>query len=316
PGVVKEGVIQDKESLANIIKMACNTVKGKKLGTKYVIVSLPEEKSFSQLIQMPKMTEEELRLALPFEAENYIPLAIDKSYLDFQIIDAHKKDSKHLGLLVNVMPKSIIDSYVLSFKNAGLIPCVLEVESQAIARALLKNEKTASSVILIDLGYDSTGFIIFSDGSIRFTCSIPISSQQLTNAISDSLGINLHDAEILKVKHGLDKKHHSIDKIIEPILLDLASQIKKYIDFYHGHSNHEYFPYDGKIEKIILSGGGANLKNISDFLSEELKIKVELGNPFSNIIQPKKKFFPPENILSFTAALGLALRGASEQIDN
>ena len=63
PGIVKEGVIQDVAALAKIIKFAYNTVKGKKLNTKYVAVSLPEEKSFSQVIQMPKMTTEELRSA-------------------------------------------------------------------------------------------------------------------------------------------------------------------------------------------------------------------------------------------------------------
>ena len=316
-GVVKEGIIQDKETLANIIKTACITVKGKKLGTKYVVVSLPEEKSFSQLIQMPKMTEEELKLALPIEAENYIPLAIDKAYLDFQVVNFHKDDdSKHLDLLINAMPKSIVDSYVSCCKEAGLIPCVFEVESQAIARVLLKTGENIPSVMLIDLGYDNTSFIIFSGNSIRFTSSIPISSQQLTHAISDSSGINLHKAEALKVKYGLDKKYRSIDKAIEPILHDLAKQIKKYIDFYHGHAFHENSLSNGKIEKIILSGGGANFKNISDFLSKELKISVELGNPFTNIIVPKNSNFAHENILSCTTALGLALRVANEQLDN
>ncbi len=317
-GVIKEGVIQDQETLANIIKMACSTVKGKKLGTKYVIVSLPEEKSFSQLIQMPKMTEEELKLALPFEAENYIPLAINKSYLDFQVINSSKKNSKSLDLLVNVMSRTIIDSYVLCLKKAGLMPCILEVEPQAIVRALLKNGENNLPIILIDLGRDSTTFIIFYDNYIRFTCSIPIYSQQLTNAISDSLGINLHEAETLKIKYGLkkrEKEHYNISKIIEPVLHDLVIQIKKYIDFYYGHATHEYSPHDGKIEKIILSGGGASLKNLPDFLSKELEIPVELGNPFINIILPKNNNFPKEDILSFTTVLGLALRGSNEQLD-
>src|SRR6185369_12211999 len=59
-GIVKEGVIQDQDVLAEAIQFACSTVKGKKLGTNYVIASLPEEKSFSQVMQMPTMTREEL----------------------------------------------------------------------------------------------------------------------------------------------------------------------------------------------------------------------------------------------------------------
>ena len=208
-GIVKEGVIQDKDALVKIIKLACSTVKGKKLDTKYIIASLPEEKSFSQVIQMPKMTYEELESAVPFEAENYIPLAIDKVYLDFQIIDnsnSKHNNQNHLDLLINVMPKHIVDAYVSCFKNAGLIPSILEVESQAIVKALLKNNKESTSCIFIDFGQTKTSLIIFSGNSIRFTSSIPISSQQLTDAISRGLGISYQDAENLKVKHGLVTK--------------------------------------------------------------------------------------------------------------
>ena len=59
--VVKKGEIKNQSVLTNIIKEACASVQGKRLDTKYVIASLPEEKSFSQVIQMPKMTEKELR---------------------------------------------------------------------------------------------------------------------------------------------------------------------------------------------------------------------------------------------------------------
>ena len=168
-GIVKEGVIQDREALARIIKSATSTVVGEKLNTKYVIISLPEEKSFSQVIRMPNMTDEELVSAVPFEAENYIPLTIDKVYLDFQTINPHKNGLDHLDLLINVMPKPIVDSYVSSFKIAGLVPCILEIESHAIVRALVKNQENTLPTIFIDFGQTKTSFIIFYGNYIRFT---------------------------------------------------------------------------------------------------------------------------------------------------
>ena len=339
PGVVKEGVIQDQEALIKAIKIACSTVKGEKLNTKYVAASLPEEKSFSQIIQTPNMTDEELKSAVPFEAENYIPLPIDKVYLDFQIINPHHfpnldeyvpqslsqadlGDKNHLDLLINVIPTSIADSYVYCFKAAGLVPCILEVESQSIARALIKNGEAPSPLLLIDLGVANTSFVIFSGNSIRFTSSILMSSKDITNAIADNLGFSLDKAEELKVEYGLVKegdKKYNIARTIKPILINLVSQIKKYVSFYHGHASHEYLLSDEgpgkKIEKIILCGGGANLKGISDFLRDELKIPIEIGNPFTNIVGQSKtscQIIPQQKILSFTTALGLALRGVSE----
>jgi len=241
-------------------------------------------------------------------------------YLDFQIIDnsnSKHNNQNHLDLLINVMPKHIVDAYVSCFKNAGLIPSILEVESQAIVKALLKNSKESTGCIFIDFGQTKTSLIIFSGNSIRFTSSIPISSQQLTDAISSGLGISSKDAEDLKTKHGLvakkDEKTENIADLMNPILCDLVDQIKKYLNFYHGHVSHEFSPSEGKIEKVILCGGGANLKMLPDFLFKKLNIHIELGNPFLNILPQKKsddKIITNDKISSFTTALGLGLRGS------
>ena len=320
PGIVKEGIILDKSALVKAITSACLSVKGQKLQTKYAVVSLPEEKSFSRVIQMPKMAKEDLVSAVPFEAENYIPIAIDKVYLDFQEIESSKHHGGHCDLLINVLPKSIIDPYVYCFKQAGLVPLALEVESQSIARALLKNGSSDSPLIILDLGQDSTGFSIFSGNSIRFTCSLPGFSRQLTQAISDKLGVGFSRAEDLKVKYGLSQKagnKYNIEKIIQPMLRELIVQIKKYIEFYQSHSSFEYFSSDTKIEKMILCGGGANLKNLPDFLSKNLGMSVEIGNPFINNIYQKKSAVRISNqdALSLATALGLALRGASGEFE-
>lgn len=314
PGIIEEGVIKNEEALIKIIKTACANVKGKKLNTKYVIASLPEEKSFLQVIQMPKMKEKELMSAVPFQAENYIPLPINDVYLDFQTISPVKNYLSYLDVLIVAIPKKIVDSYVSCFKKAGLIPFVLEVESEAIVRALIKKEVSASPLILINFGKNNTDFIIFSDYSIRFTCSIPISSQQLTTAISEDLKIDLNKAEKLKI-NGDSKK---ILQAMTPLLNDLTAQIQKYLNFYHDHSSGERLLPDGKIEKILLCGGGANLKGLPEFFSKNLGIPTELGNPWINFLLKRKQ---PDNainknILSFTTAIGLALRGMDDKENN
>ena len=321
PGIIKEGVILDMKALVRHIKSVCNSVKGEQLNTKHVAMSLPEERSFSQVIQMPKMTEVELKTAVPFEAENYIPLPIENVYLDFQRIEAHSEelDVNHLDLLINVMPKNIVDSYITSAKDAGLVPCIMEVESQAIVTALIKDKKNLPPTIFIDLGQDNTSFIIFSGGSIRFTSSLSVYSAQFTQAISEKLSITSSEAEKLKIKCGLvpgEEKKYDVKQCLDPVLYNLVNEIKKYINFYKGHVGHEYFYSDKKIEKIILSGGGAYLKGLPKFLNEQLLVPVEFGNPFINVQIPKNSNvrINSEKALSFTTAIGLALRGAKNQI--
>lgn len=115
-----------------------------------------------------------------------------------------------------------------------------------------------------------------------------------------------------------------------PVLTDLIKQTKEHLSFYRTHSFHENLslpkkgetrPQSGRlngkgVEKILLCGGGANLKGFTDFLSQELKIPVEIGSPWINILaksQKKAPQFSQEKSLSYTTALGLALRGIKER---
>lgn len=282
PGIVENGEIKNQESLIAAIKGALYSVKREKIGTKYLVASLPEEKSFLQVIQMPLMTDAELKSAVFFEAENYIPMPIDQVYLDFQIISPLKENLNHLDVLIVAMPKTIVDSYVLCFKKAGLVPIALEVESQAVARVLVKNQTSDSPLVLVDIGEDNIGFTVFAGRSVHFTSSILLSLKELKNALRMQTASTAFD--------------------------QMSEEIEKYLSFYQEHASHEHLPPNAGPAKIVLSGEGADLKGLQNFLSKKLNIAVELGNPKVNI-QSKEPWPQFKNSLCFSATLGLALRG-------
>jgi type IV pilus assembly protein PilM len=315
PGMIESGEVKNEEKLAGIIKEITKRVK-----TKYVVASLPEEKAFLQVIKMPLMSEEDLKSAILFEAENYIPLPVNEVYLDCEIVSSVHAASKNLDVLLAAIPKRVVDPYLRVLKKAGLKPIAFEIESLSIARALIKDQKTTQPVLIIDLGATRSSFVIFSGNSVRFTCSIPISGIHFTELIAKNLKVGFEKAEKLKIIHGLreglriklgekttlEKVKGKIFEALIPGLVDLVQQIKKYLDFYQAHA-YLAGPEGKKIQKIILCGGGANLKGLDEFLELELKIPVEIGNPWINVGEVKN--FPKENSLSFTTAIGLALRG-------
>ena len=322
PGIIEEGEIKNETALVEIIKEGLNKVKGERLKTRNVVISLPEKKAFLQVIQMPKMKKEELKTAVLFEAENYIPLPVEKVYLDFQLVAPVHNHLDHFDVLIAAFPKKIVDSYLSCLKKAGLLPQILEVESQSVSRALIKNGISPFPLFMVDFGRSGTSFIIFSGYSLRFTSSISTSSQKLTKAISRTFGVDLAGAEKLKLKYGLRSsketiKNKKISEAITPVLINLVEQIKKYISYYHTHNGHEHLSPDGEgIKKILLCGRGANLIGLTDFISSGLGIPVELGNPWVNILpEPLKEVpeLPFEESLGYTAALGLALRGIKKE---
>jgi type IV pilus assembly protein PilM len=321
-GIIKDGEIKNPEEFIKIIKESILKVEGDKLRTKYVICSLPEEKSFLKIIQMPKMREDDLKMAVRYEAENHIPLPLNEVYLDSQVIIPLKNHLDHTDVLIVAFPKSIVDSYVYCLKEAGLQPVVMELESTAIVRSLVEKEFSPFPLFLIDIGIDKTSFIIFSGRSLRFTSSISISSDTFTEAIAKNLKIDKEEAEKMKLKYVLENKSLKNKKIFEsltPILTDLSEQIEKCLFFYKTHGSHEHLNVESQgVEKIILCGGGANINGLPVFLSEKLGCPVELGNPWINILsktQKESSLISYKNSLKYTTAIGLALRGFKEKYD-
>lgn len=325
PGIIEGGEIKDEAALSETIKKALAQVKGDKLKTKYVVASLPEEKAFLQVIQMPPMEEAEMKKAVYFEAENYIPLPIEKVYLDAQIVKPVSGNLDHIDVLIVALPQKTVDSYLTSFQKSGLKPLVFEMESQAVARSLVKGEKSLEPLLLIDLGATRASFVIFSGHSLRFTTSLPFSSQKFTENIAKNFKISLKEAEALKKKHGIEEgKGKEIFDILKPDLTNFVDKIKTYLNYYQTHFSHEHIlpalggearqgrPDSRAVQKIIFCGGASNLKGLDNFLSQELQLQIITGNPWSNILpNPLKEVpeLPYQESLKYATALGLALRG-------
>lgn len=319
PGIIEEGELKDENRFTGILKKTLSEVKGKKLETRYVVASLPEQKAFLQVIQLPKMKEEELKKAVYFEAENYVPLPIEEVELDCQFVQPLHDHLDHSDVLIAALPRKVIIPYVRCLKDVGLQPLALEITPLSLARALVKDEKAAVPLLLIDFGAAETSLLIFSGYNVRFSSSIPISSLTITENIAKTLKIDFKEAEDLKLKYGLEGTGGPEAKLVFeasiPVLTDLVEQIQKYIDYYHSHRSHEHLPPDGQlIGKALLCGGGAKLKGLLDLLSKELKFPIELANSWVNISpSPQKSVVPlsTEESLAFAAAFGAALRGVS-----
>ena len=311
PGIIEAGEVKDERALAEIIKKSLKEIKGEKIKTKYVISSLPEEKSFLDIIQIPSTKEGEIESAVRFEAENHIPVSLDEVYFGFEKIQSTLSQKNQQEVLIAATPKKIVNSYLKTLKDAGLKPKAFEVECIAIIRALIKKRAPSRPLLIIDFGGTRTTFIIFSGKSLRFTSTIPISSQNLTESIAKNLKIDLKKAEKLKKKEGLEGKKE-VSKAMLPILTDLVQQIKSHLEYYHSHTPKNQVLTNGKkMEKILLCGEAANLKGLVDFLSSTLHVEVALGNPWVNILKKSLKEVPGlsfEKSLGYTTALGLALR--------
>ena len=305
-GLMQDGEIHSEAKLARAIRDGLGALKNGPPRSPYVACSLPEQKTFLRIVQLPRMKREEVQEAIQWEIEANIPLALTDVYFDWQIISPLHKSVRHFDILVSAAPRDLVDSYTKLLLRAGLKPFSLEPESVALARCVIKNGVSQKPVLIVDLGRTRTSFIIYVGQGIRFSSSVQISGDLITENIARDLKINRKEAEDLKQKVGFSRDNEKVFEAIVPALTDLKQQIVKYVAFYADHAGHIH---DGafKLDTILLSGGGAHLKGVGEYLTSSLKAQATIADPFANIHSPESEGGPKEKFISYTTAIGLAL---------
>lgn len=311
--VFNEGELKDSAALTNALSVLLTKPKIGYFNTTYITACLPETKTFIKMIDIPPMSDSEMKQAVKWEAEHHIPIPIDDTYWDWQKIGNNNSNSR-LPVLLAVVPKNIVDSYTKAIMDAKLIPLALEVEAVPIIRSLhhsSNKENEAAATMVIDIGATRTSLIVIDLNTIQFTVSLPISGRDVTDTIANSLKLTEEQAEKAKIICGLDPKkcHGAMGEILHQMMDDLINRINESISFYR-----EHFPKGNKIGEIILCGGGSNFKQIDKYLSDNLKLAVTRGNPWLNL-DPNRCPLKPAEAVTYATAIGLALRSSLNSED-
>ena len=178
----------------------------------------------------------------------------------------------------------------------------METEVFSLARALIKYHDKRSVLCLIDCGQKTTTINVFSQNILKSSHSVDISNEELTQALADELKIDLHKAEVIKKMYGL-LKDENVRKILTPQIDILIKETREVFNQY-------FLEEKEKVEKIIMAGGVAHLPGLKEYFVEQIKLPIEVANPFVDIsyspgLDVVLKKIGPE----FTIAVGAALRG-------
>ncbi|PIP28466.1 MAG: hypothetical protein COX29_01040 [Candidatus Moranbacteria bacterium CG23_combo_of_CG06-09_8_20_14_all_35_22] len=305
-GCIENGKIINREKVIEIIKNLFATARPEKINTKKVICSLPESKVFLHAVTIPKMSEEEAMEAVKWEIEASIPLSVDQVYYDWQFLE--EKEGKQ-NVLTAATVKEFVDEMCAMLEESGLEVYGLEMESIALARSLVvKISQPEEVFLLVDIGATKTSFTISERNIPYFTSSIPFSSSSITEEIASRLALQKEEAQNLKITQGIENSSgsNSILNAISPLLENVSVEIEKTIDFYQSMSKNNI-----KKVKIILTGGGANLKGLLEYLKPKLSYEIVLGDAWINLNFGKKiPSIKQADLNRYAVSVGLAMRGA------
>lgn len=168
PGIIQAGYVQDQEKFKEILKDLARRHK-----VALVHATLPEERVYLFTAVIDKIPEEGIRDAVAFILEENVPLQLGNAVFDFDVVG--EPEPNKLKVVVSVISKRVVDFYTQVLREAGIAPVSFDVESQAIARAVIPmGEKNAQ--LIINLSERKTGFYVVEDKVVQFSTTLPLAN--------------------------------------------------------------------------------------------------------------------------------------------
>jgi type IV pilus assembly protein PilM len=273
--------------------------------TKSASASLPPFSVFTTVVDFPQMEPKEVEKAMVYQAKQYIPLPLSEVALDWMKVAEYEDEGGfvHQKILLISVPKEQIERYQRMFKAAGLTLRALEVESLSLAR-IFGGDPTPTMVV--DIGSQSTNVAFLERGGLVWGVQSDFASASLTQALATSLSINPQRAEELKKERGIvgTGPNYELSTIMVPILDAIISEVKK-AQFVYA----QQFPKALPVERLILSGGGANLLGAEKYFEREFGMPVAKAAPFLQFeYAPELAPLVAELNPTMSVALGLGLK--------
>ncbi len=316
-GAYQDGRIVDPDAIADVIRQG---LEDKKIKARKAISAIPVGEAVIRLIRLPaELDDFELRdMVLNQEAALYLPFAREEADVDFQKLDTQIDEDgiERVEVLLVATPKEITDTYLNVFEQAGLQLKVLEVSSFALLRTLrsqLLQFATGEAVALVNIDCDGSEISIVLDGVPQFNRKIPIGTFQLQSALSramnlpSSMGADLLQGMSVPLSVSAtetmagDSANPSAAAILR-MLGDLSDELRRSIDFYLNQGENL------EISQVFLSGVGAGIGQIDEFLSMRLGYPSTLIDPIESLSLQGFSDIPAAQRPALGIVMGLGLR--------
>lgn len=272
-------------------------------------VSIPLRSSFIKVITLPFEPNKSATDIMTMEARRHIPISISEVAMDWWVIPkaskeeeaAADKNEKSSNVLLVAIHNDVLSEYKKIINGAGLELSAYEIESFGLIRSALS--RGSPTIAIMDIGASSVKMVVVDYGVMKSSHLVQKGSQDITLALSQSLGVDFEKAEEMKRKIGLSDlpEHRDIVMVIEPILEHIFYEAQSFLKDFQNK-------YGRSVSRVVLAGGGSNLRGLASFAVKKLTVETEYANPFSKTEHPVFLSQVLKNIgVNFAVAAGLAL---------
>lgn len=313
PNAIQDGEIVDPTGVGEVLR---GILDDNNITAENAVVAIGGQSVIIRLINTDVMGPDELSTFINYEAERYIPFAIDDVNLSSQIVGNIVDDggNEQMEVLLVAAQKNLVQSFISTAEEAGLSLACVDVASFAVMRALEKTEylNDNQTIAALLIQGPSTDINVLSNGVPKFNRSVLIGYSYLVDNLINSLGIDEDSAKYLLDQLDVDPQGYEelspeieqATEIIRPALSELTGEISRSLDFFMSQGA-------ATIDRIVICGKGASLRGLDRFLTTRLGIEVVVGNPF-NGVDAGSADVDEAQAPTYITAMGLAMRGLDE----
>nr|WP_320050603.1 type IV pilus assembly protein PilM [uncultured Desulfuromonas sp.] len=311
PEAVVDSSIMDSSAVVMAIRdlMARNHIKASDVTT-----SVSGHSVIIRKISLALMTEDELENSIQWEAEQYIPFEMSEVFLDYHILGPDPNDQGQMEVILVAAKKDFVDEYVAVFKESGLNPTIVDVDSFAIENiyCTVYDNESLTVVALIDMGASGIQVNVLKNNVSVFTREIQLGGNSYNEELQKQFGINSEDAESLKLGvNALSLDAETVQDALQRVSDNLVQEVRRSLDFFSATFA------DEKVEKVYVTGGVSLTPNLISSLAEGLDSPVDILDPFSRMAINEKDFdldYVKSATPFFSVAAGLATRKLGDKL--
>ena len=209
---------------------------------------------------------------------------------------------------------SALQSTITCANRAGLEVTDVVLESIASAEATLSADERELGVCLLDIGAHSSDLVVFFEGAVAHTASVPIGGAHFTNDLAVGLQMPVAQAEEIKRQYGnavvtlvpqlaeieihnpqpQSLRLRAIAEILEPRARELFYFVKE--------SLRQGAVMEALGAGCVLTGGGSMLPGLLDSTESQLRVPARTGLPVRLSHMPGELAHP-----GFATAIGMLL---------
>lgn len=230
----------------------------------------------TRFIQFPKMTLKELKAAMQYEIEKYIPFEGNDVIADFHILGDNSQDKKNMKVILVAAKKTEISSLIESFRKTQLRIRVIDIHAfacfNAFSHAYLDAQKGSS--VLLDIGSETCSLLVLLGKEPAFIREISLGSLDILEMFKKKAELKSFPRNDTDLENAVGSYPALFAEAVEP----LVSQIRLSLNYF-SHNN----PKAENPKRIYLSGELCGLAQFQAELSKVLELELELWDCLKNI---------------------------------